>query len=226
MINLPLTQGTTINLHPATSSLFLLSLIILNIQIQPGLKAKLPLINLYFKSNNKLVIHKSVLLLLSALQVYFANAGPVTERRKSFTTFSSERNAICPPGVWTCSTGKQSFSDKLLLRTKDSASKSSCPPGVWTCSTGKQSHIPDRQFPAIAVTVFQTIMKLMVAETQPTHHYVSRRVETTKCSRGWSRKEHLQSRPSKPEKLLALQAFGHVRLENDKGVNNYPAKVA
>ena len=31
-----------------------------NIQIQPGLKAKLPLINLYFKSNNKLVIHKSV----------------------------------------------------------------------------------------------------------------------------------------------------------------------
>ena len=168
------------------------------------LKAKLPLINLYFKSNNKLVIHKSVLLLLSALQVYFANAGPVTERRKSFTTFSSERNAICPPGVWTCSTGKQSLS-----------SKSSCPPGVWTCSTGKQSHIPDRQFPAIAVTVFQ-----------PTHHYVSRRVETTKCSRGWSRKEHLQSRPSKPEKLLALQAFGHVRLENDKGVNNYPAKVA
>ena len=31
-----------------------------NIQIQPGLKAKLQLINLYFKSNNKLVIHKSV----------------------------------------------------------------------------------------------------------------------------------------------------------------------
>ena len=159
----------------------------------------------------------SILLLLSALQVYFANAGPVTERRKSFTTFLSEGNAICPPGVWICSTGKQSLSDKLLLRTQDSASKSSCPPGVWTCSTGKRSHITDRQFPAIAVTVFETIMKLMVAETQPTHHYVSRRVETTKCSRGWSRKEHLQSRPSKPQKLLAIQAFGHVRLENDKG---------
>ena len=113
--------------------------------------------------------------------------------------------------------------DKLLLRTQDSASKSSCPPGVWTCSTGKRSHIPDRQFPAIAVTVFETIMKLMVAETQPTHHYVSRRVETTKCSRGWSRKEHLQSRPSKPQKLLAIQAFGHVRLENDKGGEQLPS---
>ena len=31
-----------------------------NIQIQPGLKAKLLLINLLFKSNNKLVIHKPV----------------------------------------------------------------------------------------------------------------------------------------------------------------------
>jgi len=165
----------------------------------------------------------SILLLLSVLQVYFANAGPVTERRRSFTTFSSERNAICPPGVWICSTGKQSLSGKLLLRTQDSASKSSCPPGVWTCSTGKRSHIPDRQFPAIAVTVFETITKLMVAETQPTHHSVSRRVERTKCSRGWSRKEHLQSRPSKPQKLLAFQAFGHVRLENDKRDEQLPS---
>ena len=31
-----------------------------NIQIQPGLIAKLPSINLYFKLDNKLVIHKSV----------------------------------------------------------------------------------------------------------------------------------------------------------------------
>ena len=31
-----------------------------NIQVQPGLTAKVPLINLQFKSNNKLVIHKSV----------------------------------------------------------------------------------------------------------------------------------------------------------------------
>ena len=31
-----------------------------NIEIYPGLKAKLPLINLEFQSNNKLVFHKSV----------------------------------------------------------------------------------------------------------------------------------------------------------------------
>ena len=165
----------------------------------------------------------SILFLLSGLHIYFANAGPVTDRRKSFTTFSSERNSICPPGVWICSTGKQSLSGKLLLRTQNSASKSSCPPGVWTCSTGKQSHIPDGQFPAIAVTVYETIMKLMVAETQPTHHDVSRRIERTKCSRGWLRKEHLQWRLSKPQKLLALQAFGHVRLENDKRGEQLPS---
>ena len=165
----------------------------------------------------------SILFVLSALQVYFINAGLVTEKLKSFHTLSSEQDALCPPGVWTCSTGKRSLSGKLLLRTQDSVTTGSCLPGLWTCSTGKRSHIPDRQFPAIAVTVFETIMKLMVAETQPTHYYVSRRVETTNCSRGWSRKEHLQSRPPKPQKLLALQAFGHVRLENDKGGEQLPS---
>ena len=95
----------------------------------------------------------SILFVLSALQVYFINAGNVTERLKSFHVFSYEQDAVCPPGVWTCSTGKRSLSGKLLLRTQDSVTKGSCPPGVWTCSTGKRSHIPNRQFTAIAVTV-------------------------------------------------------------------------
>ena len=95
----------------------------------------------------------SILFVLSALQVYFINAGPVTERLKSFHTFSSEQDAVCPPGVWTCSTGKRSLRGKLLLRTQDSVTRRSCRPGVWTCSTGKRSHIPNRKFIAIAVTV-------------------------------------------------------------------------
>ena len=95
----------------------------------------------------------SILFVLSALQVYFINAGPVTETLKSFNTFSSKQDVVCPPGVWTCSTGKRSLSGKLLLRIQDSVSKGSCPPGVWTCSTGKRSHIPNRKFTAIAVTV-------------------------------------------------------------------------
>ena len=95
----------------------------------------------------------SILFVLSALQVYFINAGPVTEKLKSFHTLSSEQDAVCPPGVWTCSTGKRSLSGKLLLRTQDSVTRRSCPPGVWTCSTGKRSHIPNRQFTSIAVTV-------------------------------------------------------------------------
>ena len=48
----------------------------------------------------------SILFVLSALQVYFTNAGPVTQRLKSFHIFSSEKDAVCPAGVWTCSTGK------------------------------------------------------------------------------------------------------------------------
>ena len=95
----------------------------------------------------------SILFVLSALLVYFINAGPVTEKLKSSHTLSSEQDAVCPPGVWTCSTGKRSLSGKLLLRTQDSVSKGSCPPGVWTCSSGKRSHIPNRQFIAIALTV-------------------------------------------------------------------------
>ena len=95
----------------------------------------------------------SILFVLSALQVYFINAGPVTKRLKSFHTFSSEQDALCPQGVWTCSTGKRSLSGKLLLRTQDSVTRRSCPPEGWTCSTGKRSHIPNRQFTSIAVTV-------------------------------------------------------------------------
>ena len=95
----------------------------------------------------------SILFVLSALQVYFINAGLVTEKLKSFHTLSSEQDALCPPGVWTCSTGKRSLSGKLLLRTQDSVTTGSCLPGVWTCSSGKRSHIPNRQFIAIALTV-------------------------------------------------------------------------
>ena len=62
-------------------------------------------------------------------------------------------NNLCPPGVWTCLTGKRSLSGKLLLRTQDSVTRRSCPPEGWTCSTGKRSHIPNRQFTSIAVTV-------------------------------------------------------------------------
>ena len=95
----------------------------------------------------------SILFVLSALQVYFINAGLVTEKLKSFHTLSSEQDALCPPGVWTCSTGKRSLSGKLLLRTQDSVTTGSCLPGLWTCSTGKRSHIPNRQFIGIALTV-------------------------------------------------------------------------
>ena len=83
-------------------------------------------INMYFSA---------ILFLLSALQVCLSHAGPIWEKMKLSRTIVTKKGAACPPGVWTCSTGKRSLSEKETLSTFG------CPPGVWTCSTGKRSHI-------------------------------------------------------------------------------------
>ena len=169
----------------------------------------------------------SILFVLSALQVYFTNAGPLTERRKLFHTFSSEQDAVCPPGVWTCSTGKRSLSGKPFSRTQDSASKSTCPPGVWTCSTGKRSHIPDRQFPAIVITVQDN--NEANGSRDPAN--TSRRIWTSRKNKMLKRmvkKRTSTIKAFQASKVVCppLQAFGHVRLENDKrGKKKYTAKV-
>ena len=57
------------------------------------------------------------------------------------------QNDACPPGVWSCSSGKRSEITKASWDTNldslkpSQASDEACPPGVWTCSTGKRSHI-------------------------------------------------------------------------------------
>ena len=77
----------------------------------------------------------AVLVISSMFAVY---SGHVTDEAQ---------NDACPPGVWSCSSGKRSEITKAswdtnLDRVKPSqASDEACPPGVWTCSIGKQSHI-------------------------------------------------------------------------------------
>ena len=119
--------------------------------------------------------------------------------------------------VRICSTGKRSLSGKPFSRTQDSASKSTCPAGVWTCSTGKRSHIPARQFPAIVITVQDN--NEANGSRDPAN--TSRRIWTSRKNK--MLKRMVKKRTSTIKAFQAskvacppLQAFGHVRLENDK----------
>ena len=82
--------------------------------------------------------------ILSAFKVYSSNAGPIATKLKLAKTLTTEKDA-CPPGVWTCSTGKRS--DIVFSKSPENSlmqfqtSKRACPPGLWTCSTGKRSEI-------------------------------------------------------------------------------------
>ena len=82
--------------------------------------------------------------ILSAFRVYSSNAGPIASKLKLAKTLATENDA-CPPGVWTCSTGKRSeiassnFAEHGIMQFH--APERACPPGVWTCSTGKRSEV-------------------------------------------------------------------------------------
>ena len=85
-----------------------------------------------------------------------ALSGPLTEKSKLFQ-ISAVQNDACPPGVWTCSTGKRSEIVITTRKTTDAASliknvvlhqemttenkarlegsqdPQDCPPGMWVC---------------------------------------------------------------------------------------------
>ena len=92
----------------------------------------------------------AIFVILSASGVYFGNAGPI-EAKLKLSRASGAENDVCPPGVWTCSSGKRSEISKTSSDTPEDTVKLSqtaedaCPPGVWTCSTGKQSEIPQEE---------------------------------------------------------------------------------
>ena len=88
----------------------------------------------------------AIFVILSAFEVYSGHASPITAKLKLSQSLAAENDA-CPPGVWTCSTGKRSeigkpSRDTIVDSQKSSqASEDACPPGAWTCSTGKRSEI-------------------------------------------------------------------------------------
>ena len=92
----------------------------------------------------------AIFVILSASGVYFGNAGLIQAKLKLSTALGAE-NDVCPPGVWTCSSGKRSEISKTSSDTPEDTVKRSqtaedaCPPGVWTCSTGKRSEITQEE---------------------------------------------------------------------------------
>ena len=92
----------------------------------------------------------AIFVILSASGVYFGNAGPIKSKLKLSGALGAE-NDVCPPGVWTCSSGKRSEISKTSSDIPENTVKLSqtaedaCPPGVWTCSTGKRSEITQEE---------------------------------------------------------------------------------
>ena len=79
-----------------------------------------------------------------------ATAGPIQAKLTLSRALGAE-NDVCPPGVWTCSSGKRSEISKISSDTPEDTVKLSqtaedaCPPGVWTRSTGKRSEITQEE---------------------------------------------------------------------------------
>ena len=96
----------------------------------------------------------AIFFILSAFEVYSCHAGPITAKLKLSQSLAAENDA-CPPGVWTCSTGKRSeigkaSRDTIVDSQKSSqASEDAFPPGIWACSTGKRSEIT-KEVPVIS----------------------------------------------------------------------------
>ena len=92
----------------------------------------------------------AVFVILSASGVYFGNADPIQAKLKLSRALGAE-NDVCPPAVWTCSSGKRSEISKSSSDIPEDTVKLSqtaedaCPPGVWTCSTGKRSEITQEE---------------------------------------------------------------------------------
>ena len=70
----------------------------------------------------------AICLIYCAFYIYSACCGLITERLKL-----SQVSEACPPGVWTCSTGKRSEIAKVedISRTVQRRAVKSYPPGIW-----------------------------------------------------------------------------------------------
>ena len=71
----------------------------------------------------------AICLVFCAFYIHSACCGLITDKLKL-----SQDSEACPPGVWTCSTGKRSAIVKLddISQTVQRRAVKSYPPGIWT----------------------------------------------------------------------------------------------
>ena len=99
----------------------------------------------------------AVTFVMVAFLVHFSHSGPV--KRLKFAKVSGD--APCPPGVWTCSTGKRSEigraaqeNEKELVKSEE---EEACPPGIWVCRKGSDE--PERENTATKETLNTTLKR-------------------------------------------------------------------
>ena len=71
----------------------------------------------------------AIFVIFCVLHIHSSHSGLITEKLKL-----SQDYAACPPGVWTCSTGKRSeiVKEEETSRTVQRRSIKYYPPGIWT----------------------------------------------------------------------------------------------
>ena len=91
----------------------------------------------------------AIFVIICVLHIHSVRSGLITERLKLSQVYTVKID-VCPPGVWTCSTGKRSEIVKASRDTKGPSNEhmftagetthfdghedpQDCPPGMWVC---------------------------------------------------------------------------------------------
>jgi len=129
----------------------------------------------------------AICIILCALYIHSACCGLITETLKL-----SQVSEGCPPGIWTCSTGKQSEIAKVddISQTVQRPAVKSYPPGIWTRDeleetvqlTDKED--PERCPPGMLVHKKKRILKQMLKKALKTSQQDGSPPGVWTCSRG------------------------------------------
>ena len=120
----------------------------------------------------------AICLVFCAFYIHSACCGLITDKLKLSQDFEA-----CPPGVWTCSTGKRSVIVKLddISQTVQRRAVKSYPPGIWTRDELEETQqITDKQIWAqkkkrMLKQMLKTALKTskqdggLVAKVNPSH---------------------------------------------------------
>lgn len=83
------------------------------------------------------------------LGITFSSSSPLERLKRSL---NAEEESDCPPGIWTCLTGKREMrmlhepaQDNIAEQADQLTSLAGCPPGVWTCDFARKREAAKRE---------------------------------------------------------------------------------